>query len=62
MIATILSMMLVFVGWISYQACIGSFPFLAEYLVYVNWAFGILEGILLIGLIVTIVMKLVKRR
>ncbi len=62
MISTVISMMIVFVGWISYRACIGSFPFLAEYLVYVNWAVPILEGVLFIGLIVAIVMKLAKRR
>lgn len=61
MIGIILAMALVFVLWIGFQCSIGWFPFLEEYLIYVNWAAGIIGAMLFIALTVIVFRKIFER-
>lgn len=56
MLGIIIVMALVFVAWIAFRACVGIFPFLQEYLVYVNWSVAILEILLFVAAIVLLIL------
>ncbi len=58
MIATIIAAALVFVFWISYKGFTDIFPFLADYLVYINWAVIGLEAFLAVTFIIFVIAKI----
>ena len=58
MITVAILAMIMFVAWIAFRGSVSVFPFLAEYVVYANWAIIVIEIILAVTFVLLVIARI----